>query len=470
MPPNKAAPGAAPQVAERAKSSAKERRCLAIVLAAGEGTRMKSARPKALHPIAGCAMVGHALKAAAEAGADALAVVVGPGREDVAAEAKRCSPDAAIFVQERRLGTAHAVLAARPAIERGFDDLLIVYADIPLLTAATLRKLRAVIAGGAAVAALGFKARNPAGYGRLVVANGRLLAIREDKDASREEKAIDVVNAGPMALDGRRALDILSRIGSRNAQNEFYLTDAVAIAAELGFDAGVEIAMESETMGVNDRAQLAAAEAEMQKRLRERAMAEGATLIAPETIFLSEDTKIGRDAVIEPHVVIGRGVEIGEGAVIHSFSHLEGAKIGPNASIGPFARLRPGADIRRKAKIGNFVEVKNSVVEDGAKANHLTYLGDARVGPAANIGAGTITCNYDGFDKHFTDIGAEAFIGSNSALVAPVKIGDGAYIGSGSVITDDVEKDALGLGRGRQAVKRGWAAAFRAGRKKKERG
>ncbi len=469
MPPNKAAPGQAPNAAERAGAPAKPR-CLAIILAAGEGTRMKSARPKALHPIAGRAMIGHALKAAAEAGADALAVIVGPGREDVAAEAKRFAPDAAIFVQEQRLGTAHAVLAARPAIERGFDDLLIVYADIPLLTATTLRRLRAALAGGAAVVALGFKARNPAGYGRLVVANGRLLAIREDKDASAEEKAIDIVNAGPMALDGRRALDILSRIGSRNAQNEFYLTDAVAIAAELGFAAGVEIAMESETMGVNDRAQLAAAEAEMQKRLRERAMAEGATLIAPETVFLSEDTKIGRDAVIEPHVVIGKGVEIGEGAVIHSFSHLEGAKIGPNASIGPFARLRPGADIRRKAKIGNFVEVKNSVVEDGAKANHLTYLGDSRVGPAANIGAGTITCNYDGFDKHFTDIGAETFIGSNSALVAPVKIGDGAYIGSGSVITEDVEKDALALGRGRQAIKPGWAAAFRAGRKKKERG
>ncbi|HLJ70102.1 MAG TPA: bifunctional UDP-N-acetylglucosamine diphosphorylase/glucosamine-1-phosphate N-acetyltransferase GlmU [Roseiarcus sp.] len=470
MPSNKAAQSEAPNVAERAVTPAKERRCLAIVLAAGEGTRMKSARPKALHPIAGRAMIGHALKAAAEAGADALAVVVGPGREDVAAEAKRCSPEAAIFVQERRLGTAHAVLAARAAIEQGFDDLLVVYADIPLLTAATLRKLRAAIAGGAAVAALGFKARNPAGYGRLVAANGRLLAIREDKDASPEEKAIDLVNAGPMALDGRRALDILSRIGSRNAQNEFYLTDAVAVAAELGLGAGVEIAMESETMGVNDRAQLAAAEAEMQKRLRERAMAEGATLIAPETIFLSEDTTIGRDAVIEPHVVIGKGVEIGEGAVIHSFSHLEGAKIGPNASIGPFARLRPGADIGRKAKIGNFVEVKNSLVEEGAKANHLTYLGDARVGPAANIGAGTITCNYDGFDKHFTDIGAEAFIGSNSALVAPVKIGDGAYIGSGSVITEDVEKDALALGRGRQAAKPGWAARFRAGRKKKERG
>ena len=448
--------------AELAMTALKTRRCLAIVLAAGEGTRMKSARPKALHAIAGRAMISHVLRAAAEAGAQALAVVVGPGREDVAAEAQRRYPQAAIFVQEHRLGTAHAVLAARAAIEEGFDDIVIVYADIPLLTAATLRKLREVIARGAAVAALGFKARNPYGYGRLVTEHGRLIAIREEKDANPDERAIDIVNAGPMALDGARALEILRRIGRSNAQNEFYLTDAVAVAAELGLSAGVELAQESETMGVNDRAQLAVAEAEIQKRLRARAMGEGATLIAPETVFLCEDTKIGRDVVIEPHVVIGKGVEIGEGAVIHSFSYLEGAKVGAHASIGPFARLRPGADIRRKAKIGNFVEVKNTVIEDGAKANHLAYLGDARVGAGANIGAGTITCNYDGFDKHFTDIGAEAFIGSNSALVAPVKIGDGAYVGSGSVITEDVAPDALALGRGRQAAKPGWAAAFRA--------
>jgi bifunctional UDP-N-acetylglucosamine pyrophosphorylase/glucosamine-1-phosphate N-acetyltransferase len=442
-------------------------RCLAIILAAGEGTRMKSAQPKALHAIAGRSMVSHVLETAREAGAESLAVVVGPGRGDVAAEARRVAPEAMIFVQEQRLGTAHAVLAARSAIEKGFDDVVVVYADIPLLEPATLRRLRAAIADGVAVAALGFKAENPAGYGRLVSRDGRLTAIREDKDASPAEKTIDLVNAGPMALEGARALDILTRIGSRNAQNEFYLTDAVEIAAGLGLTAGVELATEKEAMGVNDRVQLAAAEAEMQKRLRERVMREGATLIAPETIFLSEDVKIGRDVVIEPHVVIGKGVEIGEGAVIHSFSHLEGAKVGAQVSIGPFARLRPGADIRRKAKIGNFVEVKNAAVEEGAKVNHLTYIGDARVGANANIGAGTITCNYDGFDKHFTDIGADAFIGSNSALVAPVKIGDGAYVGSGSVITEDVAPDALALGRGRQAAKAGWAKAFRAKHKKK---
>jgi bifunctional UDP-N-acetylglucosamine pyrophosphorylase/glucosamine-1-phosphate N-acetyltransferase len=431
---------------------------------------MKSERPKALHAVAGRAMISHILQAACDAGAEALAVVVGPGREDVAAEAMRVAPGVMVFVQEQRRGTAHAVLAARTAIEQGYDDILVVYADIPLLTAATLRKLRGAIAAGSAVAALGFRARDPAGYGRLVVSEGKLLAIREDKDASAAEKAIDLVNAGPMALDGRRALDILTRIGSTNAQKEFYLTDAVAIAAELGLSASVEIGLENETMGVNDRVQLAAAEAEMQRRLRERAMREGATLIAPDTVFLSEDTKIARDVVIEPNVVIGKGVEIGEGAVIHSFSHLEGAKVGAGVSIGPFARLRPGADIRSKARIGNFVEVKNGIIEEGAKVNHLTYIGDARVGAGANIGAGTITCNYDGFDKHFTDIGAGAFIGSNSALVAPVKIGAGAYVGSGSVITADVAPDALALGRGRQAEKAGWAAEFRASHQDKKHG
>jgi bifunctional UDP-N-acetylglucosamine pyrophosphorylase / glucosamine-1-phosphate N-acetyltransferase len=448
----------------------KKRRSLAVVLAAGEGTRMKSARPKALHEIAGRSMLAHVLTAARGAGAQALAVVVGPDRADVAEEARRVAADASIYVQPRRLGTAHAVLAAREEIAKGFDDILVVYSDSPLLRAETLKALRAPIAGGAAVVSLGFVAGDPAGYGRLVRRGERLIAIREEKDANAAERAINLCNAGPMALAGATALDILTRIGAHNAQGEFYLTDAVAVACELGLTAGVELAAEGEVMGVNDRAQLAAAEAEMQKRLREKAMREGATLIAPETVFLSEDAKIGRDVTIEPHVVIGKGVEIADGAVIHSFSHLEGAKVGQNASIGPFARLRPGADVRRRAKIGNFVEVKNSVVEEGAKANHLAYLGDARVGADVNIGAGTITCNYDGFDKHRTEIGAGAFIGSNSSLVAPVKVGEGAYVGTGSVVTEDVEKDALALARGRQVVKPGWAKDFRAKHAKKKQG
>ncbi|HYC24492.1 MAG TPA: bifunctional UDP-N-acetylglucosamine diphosphorylase/glucosamine-1-phosphate N-acetyltransferase GlmU [Roseiarcus sp.] len=446
------------------------RRSLAIVLAAGEGVRMKSARPKALHEIAGRSMLAHVLTAARSAGAQEIAVVVGPERGDVAEEARRIAPGASIYVQKQRLGTAHAVLAARAEIAKGFDDILILYSDSPLLRPETLVALRSPVAAGAAVASLGFLAGDPAGYGRLVKAGERLLAIREDKDASAAERAINLCNAGPMTLAGARALDILTRIGAHNAQGEFYLTDAVAIACELGLTACVELATENEVMGVNDRAQLAAAEAEMQKRLREKAMREGATLIAPETVFLSDDVKIGRDVTIEPYVVIGKAVEIGDGAVIHSFSHLEGAKIGPDASIGPYARLRPGADVRRRAKIGNFVEVKNSLIEEGAKANHLSYIGDARVGADVNIGAGTITCNYDGFDKHRTEIGAGAFIGSNSALVAPVKVGEGAYVGSGSVVTEDVEKDALALGRGRQVVKPGWAKEFRAKRAKKKRG
>ncbi|HXW20848.1 MAG TPA: bifunctional UDP-N-acetylglucosamine diphosphorylase/glucosamine-1-phosphate N-acetyltransferase GlmU [Roseiarcus sp.] len=447
-----------------------KRRSLAVVLAAGEGTRMKSARPKALHEIAGRSMLAHVLQAARGAGAQALAVVVGPDREDVADEARKVASDASVYVQQRRLGTAHAVLAAREEIAKGFDDVVIVYSDSPLLRAETLKALRVPVAGGAAVASLGFVAGDPTGYGRLVKRGEKLIAIREEKDASAAEKTINLCNAGPMALAGATALEILTRIGAHNAQGEFYLTDAVAIACDLGLTASVELAAEGEVMGVNDRAQLAAAEAEMQKRLREKAMREGATLIAPETVFLSEDAKIGRDVTIEPHVVIGKGVEIGDGAVIHSFSHLEGAKVGPNASIGPFARLRPGAEVRRRAKIGNFVEVKNSVVEEGAKANHLAYIGDARIGADANIGAGAITCNYDGFDKHRTEIGAGAFIGSNSSLVAPVKVGAGAYVGSGSVVTEDVEKDALALGRGRQVVKPGWAQDFRAKHAKKKHG
>ncbi|WP_158818285.1 bifunctional UDP-N-acetylglucosamine diphosphorylase/glucosamine-1-phosphate N-acetyltransferase GlmU [Methylocapsa sp. S129] len=446
----------------------KPRRRLALVLAAGEGVRMKSARPKVLHEIAGRTMLAHALGAVAAAGALDVAVVIGPDRDDVAAEALRVAPAAAIFVQARRLGTAHAVLAAREAIARGYDDVLMTYADIPLIRAATLEGLCDSLAHGADVAALGFAARDPAGYGRLVEKDGRLVAIREHKDASEAERAIVLCNAGPMAIAGARALELLDQIGSDNAAGEFYLTDIVAVAAARGFLATTRIASEDEVMGVNDRVQLAAAEAVMQRRLREHAMREGATLIAPDTVFFSHDTKLGRDVLVEPHVVFGKGVEIAEGAIIHAFSHLEGAKVAAKASIGPYARLRPGADIAAGAKVGNFVEIKNASVEAGAKVNHLSYIGDARVGAGANIGAGTITCNYDGFSKFRTDIGAGAFVGSNSALVAPVTIGAGAYIGSGSVVTEDVEPDALAIGRGRQVAKPGWAKAFRARQKPKK--
>lgn len=444
--------------------SERPRTCLALVLAAGEGTRMRSARPKVLHEIAGASLVAHVLTCVRAGGADACAVVVGPGREDVAAEAARVFPCVETFVQAERLGTAHAVLAARAAIERGYDDLVIVFADTPLVRPQTLAALRAQLAEGAAVAVLGFEARDPTGYGRLLMEGDTLAAIREEKDASPAERAVTLANAGLMAIDGRRALRLLESIGKANAQGEYYLTDAVALAQREGLPTRVVRAPEREVMGVNDRVQLAAAEAEIQARLRETAMRAGATLVAPETVFLSHDTRLGRDVVVEPHVVFGPGVTVEDGARIKAFSHLEGARIGASASIGPFGRLRPGATIGAGAKIGNFVEIKSADIGEGAAVSHLTYLGDARVGAKANIGAGTITCNYDGFDKHVTQIGAGAFIGSNSALVAPVSIGEGAYVGSGSVITQDVPADSLSVARGRQVDKPGWARDFRKAR------
>lgn len=422
---------------------------------------MRSSRPKVLHEVAGRPMLAHVLDAVREAGATRIAVVVGPDREDVARAAREAAPEAPIHVQRERLGTAHAVLAARPELERGLDDVVIAFADTPLIEAGTLARLRAPLAEGAGVAVLGFEAANPAGYGRLVLKGGELIAIREERDASEPERAITLCNAGLMALRGDAALALLDRIDNSNVKGEYYLTDTVALAREVGLSAKVVAADESEVQGVNDRAQLAQAERALQARLRARHMAAGVTLIAPETVFLSADSRIGRDVVIEPHVVIGPGVVVEDGAVIHAFSYLERARVGPGASVGPFARLRPGADLGRKAKVGNFVEIKNASLGEGAKVGHLTYLGDATIGREANIGAGTITCNYDGMAKHRTVVGEEAFIGSNSSLVAPVTVGKGAYVGSGSTVTANVPAGSLAVARGRQVVKEGWATAFR---------
>ena len=422
---------------------------------------MKSDLPKVLHAVAGRSMLAHVLASARAAGADRIAVVVVPGREDVAAEARRCEPGCEVFVQSERLGTAHAVLAARSALEGGCDDLVIAYADTPLVRADTFRQLRAPLAEGATVAVLGFEAADPTGYGRLLVRDGALVAIREHKDATPAERAVTLCNAGFMAIEGGRALAILQAIGNDNVQKEFYLTDAVEVARASGARAVCVVAAEQEVMGVNDRVQLAAAEATLPRRLRETAMRAGVTMVAPETVFLSFDTALGRDVVIEPNVVFGPGVTVADGVVIHAFSHLAEASVAAGASVGPFARLRPGAKIGARAKVGNFVEIKAADIGEGAAVSHLTYIGDASVGARANIGAGTITCNYDGFDKARTIIGAGAFVGSNSALVAPVTLGDGAYVGSGSVITKDVPKDALAIGRGRQVEKPGWAEAFR---------
>jgi bifunctional UDP-N-acetylglucosamine pyrophosphorylase/glucosamine-1-phosphate N-acetyltransferase len=439
------------------------RNALAIVLAAGEGSRMKSDRAKVLHEVAGRSMLAHVLASVAAAGVGNVAVVVGPGRDDVRAETLRIAPHADVFVQSERLGTAHAVLAARVALAAGYDDLIVLFADTPLVTGATILALREALAAGAGVAALGFEAADPFGYGRLLQdSGGRLAAIREEKDASADERAIRLCNAGLMAIDGRRAFELLARIGNDNAKREYYLTDIVELARADGLETRVVVADETEVLGVNDRIQLAQAEAVLQTRLRRAAMAAGTTLVAPETVFLAHDTALGRDVVIEPHVVFGPGVTVADGAVIHSFSHLEGAQIGAGATIGPYARLRPGAALAEKAKVGNFVEIKNARVAAGAKVNHLTYIGDADIGANANIGAGTITCNYDGFFKYRTVIGENAFIGSNSALVAPVTVGAGAYVGSGSVVTKDVPADSLAVARGRQIEKGGWAQAFRA--------
>ena len=435
---------------------------LVVVLAAGQGTRMKSALPKVLHKIAGRSMLGHVLALAGELEPQALAVVIGPGMEDVRAETLRVAPTAQVFVQEQRNGTADAVLAAREALAQHKGDVLVLYADTPLLTGRTLHRLLRRLES-AAIAVLGFEAADPTGYGRLLTEPGDWVrAIREDKDASNEERKIRLCNSGVMGFRIDDLVGVLGRIGNANAKGEHYLTDAIEIASSAGLRAGVVGCEEEEVLGVNSRAQLAAAEGIFQKRARLAVMDEGATLIAPETVWLSYDTKIGRDVVIEPNVFFGPGVTVEDGAEIKANCHFERARIGQNARIGPFARLRPGAVLGTDVHVGNFVEVKNVTLGVGAKANHLSYLGDGTVGAGANIGAGTIFCNYDGFAKHRTEVGEGAFVGSNTSLVAPVKIGDGAYIGSGSVITKNVAAGSLALERSSQEERPGWAAKFRA--------
>jgi bifunctional UDP-N-acetylglucosamine pyrophosphorylase/glucosamine-1-phosphate N-acetyltransferase len=422
---------------------------------------MRSARPKVLHRIGGETMLAHVLRAVTKAGSARVAVVIGPNAKAVADEARRAAPQAEVFEQTERRGTAHAVLAAKVALAKGADDILVLFGDTPLVRADVLARLRKAIADGAAVAVLGFRPADPAGYGRLLMMGGELVAVREERDATPEEKKIALCNGGLMALTGDKALAILQKIGNANAKGEYYLTDAVAIAREMGLKTVAIDAEEDDVRGINTKGQLSEAEDVLQTRLRGAAMDAGVTLVAPETVFLSADTTFGKDVTVEPYVVFGPGVTVGDGATIRSFSHLEGAKVGKGARVGPYARLRPGADLGQDVHIGNFVEVKAATIEAGAKANHLSYIGDARVGEGSNIGAGTITCNYDGFAKHKTDIGKGAFIGSNTALVAPVKVGDGAYIGSGSVIASDVPADALALERAQQTVKEGWAKKFR---------
>ena len=435
---------------------------LAIILAAGEGTRMKSDRPKVLHELAGRSLLAHALGRVAETGLTHAAVVVGPNHDKVAAEARRVLPGVDVFVQAERRGTGHAVLMAREALQRGFDAVVVLFGDTPLVRPGTVQALADAIHNGADVGAMCFEAANPYGYGRMLTQDGQLLAIREQKDATEDEKKVTLCSGGCLSFSGRHALTILDAIDCNNAQNEYYLTAAVEVARAMGLKAVPVVVPEEEAFGVNDRAQLAAAEARWQGRRRQEALLSGVTMHAPDTVYFSFDTRLGRDVTLEPNIFFGPGVSVEDGATIHAFSHLEGARVGKGASVGPFARLRPGASLGAKVKVGNFVEVKNADVGEGAKLSHLSYIGDAKVGAEANIGAGTITCNYDGYRKFITEIGAGAFIGSNSSLVAPVKIGDGAYVGSGSVITKEVEADALAVARGHQMQKAGWARSFRA--------
>lgn len=416
---------------------------------------MRSARSKVLHEVGHLPLVRHVARAALAAGAERLAVVVGRDGGAVVEAVRADAPGAQPFEQVERLGTGHATLAAREAISEGFDDIVVLFGDTPLLTDETLTRARTELAAGASVCVIGFRPKDPTGYGRLIEDSGELIAIREHNDASEAERSIGFCNAGIMAFAGAPALSMLDAIGNDNAKREYYLTDLVSIARARGLRVTAIEAPVAETIGVNNRSELAEVEALWQAVARERAMVAGATLQDPKSVHFAYDTEIGEDVTIEPNVIFGPGVKIEANAVIHGFSHIEGARIGSGASIGPFARLRPGSDLGEKSKVGNFCEIKKAEIAAGAKVNHLSYIGDAKVGRDANIGAGTITCNYDGALKHLTEIGENAFIGSNSSLVAPVKIGDGAYVGSGSVITEDVENDALGLARSRQVNKPG---------------
>ena len=426
-----------------------------IVLAAGQGSRMQSDRPKVLHEIGHAPLFVHALHSGAALAPDRRVLVVGHGGAAVRAAAVAHDPEIAVVEQAERLGTAHAVAQARDALAGARGDVFVLYGDTPFIRPETLSMMAAARAGGAAVVVLGFEAVEPGRYGRLVVEGDELVRIVEWKDATDEERSIRFCNSGVICVDAEQLFELVDGVGNDNAAGEYYLPDIVAVARARGLRCATVACDEAETMGINTRGELARAEAVFQTRRRAAALAEGATLLAPETVFFSHDTAIGRDAVIEQNVVFGPRVRVEPGARIRAFSHVEGARVGPGAVVGPYARLRPGTEIGQDARIGNFVEVKSADIGAGAKVNHLTYIGDASVGARANIGAGTVTCNYDGVFKHRTEIGAEAFIGSSTMLVAPVRIGDGALTGSGSVITRDVAAGALALGRARQVNKEG---------------
>jgi bifunctional UDP-N-acetylglucosamine pyrophosphorylase/glucosamine-1-phosphate N-acetyltransferase len=433
-----------------------------VILAAGQGTRMRSDTHKVLHPIASRPLLLHLLETVDALGADKRIVVAGKGRDQV--EQALSGPDVLVVHQAQQLGTAHAVQQADGALAGYEGPVLILYGDTPFVEAETLRRMLDRLGGesGPGVVVLASCPPDPLKYGRIILGEGDHIArMVEYKDATEEERAVRLCNSGMMAVRARDLFRWLAKVGNDNAAKEYYLPDIVNIAAAEGREAVVIEGDPYETAGVNSRAELAHLELEWQRRRREQVLHEGATLIDPESVWFAYDTKLGRDVTVEPHVVFGPGVEIADGATIHAFSHIEGAIIGAKASIGPFARIRPGTRLAERTKVGNFVELKKAEVGEGAKVNHLSYVGDTKVGARANIGAGTITCNYDGFGQYRTVIGAGAFIGSNTALVAPVTIGDGAVVGAGSVITRDVEPDSLALERSEQKGIAGWARRFR---------
>ena len=438
----------------------------AIILAAGRGTRMKSALHKVLHPVAGRPMLGHLTDAVAALDAQRTVIVAGAGREQV--EAFAVPLGLSVAVQTEQLGTAHAVQQAQSALEGFEGDVLILYGDVPLVTTQTMARMIARLheADAPVAVVLGFRPAETLTYGRIIAEHGRIRKMVEHKDASSEERAETLCNSGLMAVRSADLWRLLGEVRNENAAGEYYLPDIVMLASAEGRVAAVIETDPDEVAGVNSRAELAEVETLWQRRRREKAMAEGASLVAPETVWFAWDTAIGRDVTIGPNVVFGPGVSIADNVTIQAFCHIEGARVESGAILGPYARLRLGAEIGADAHVGNFVEIKKARLGQGAKANHLTYIGDAEVGARTNIGAGTITCNYDGFGKYPTRIGANAFIGSNSALVAPVTIGDGAIIGAGSVVTKDVPTDALAVGRGSQQNREGWAARFREGKKK----
>jgi len=427
-----------------------------VILAAGKGTRMKSDLPKVLHEIAHAPLLIHAMKSGMALAPEKVIVVAGHGADLVTQAAQEYAPDAEIVLQEEQLGTGHAVLQAAPALEGFEGDVIVLYGDTPFISHDTLERMAAARAKHDVVV-LGFEAADPARYGRLVVEGERLDRIVEFKDASAAERAITLCNSGLVAADAKTLFALLEEVGNENASGEYYLTDIPGIANAKGLSCTVVTCDESETLGINSRAELAQAEAAFQARMRAEMLDLGVTMQAPETVIFAHDTIVGRDTVIEPHVVFGPEVTVESGAQIRAFSHLEGCHVSRGAVVGPYARLRPGAELAEDVRIGNFVEVKNAVLDAGAKVNHLSYIGDAHVGEATNIGAGTITCNYDGVFKHHTEIGARAFIGSNTMLVAPVSIGDEAMTASGSVITRDVPAGDLALARGKQENKAGLA-------------